>query len=241
MLIILIGHPAQAQEEGHFARVDSLHRAGQYEAAMEALEARRSSSSEDPDVLWRIARVRLDRAKESLSGEAQNEAYEQAMKEAQTAVELAPNSGNAHLALAMAAGRVGLNAGTRRKVELSRSVKEHVDRAIALDPQNDLAYHVRGRWHYEVSDLGWVARTIVKTVYGGLPDASFEKAARDLQKAIQVHERVAHHLELGKAYLKLDQEKKARTHFQKAVDLPAKDPSDPRYKEEARQLLKEVG
>ena len=52
-----------------------------------------------------------------------------------------------------------------------------------LDPENEMAYHVRGRWHYGVADLNWIERAVVKTVYGGLPDASFEQAARDLEKA----------------------------------------------------------
>ena len=139
------------------------------------------------------------------------------------------------MARAIASGRVGLISGTKEKVRHSREVKESVDRAIALDPNNALAYHIRGRWHYEVASLGFFARAALNLVYGGLPDASYEQALQDLQRANAIEDLVINHVELGKTYLKLDEEAEARAAFQRALDHPSVYPKDDLYKEQARE------
>ena len=240
-LTLLLGTAAAVQaQSASFAAIDSLRAAAEYNEALARLEARADAQGRSAEVLWRTARTRVDRAGELEESERRKEQFRQALKEARAAVEKVPRSADAHLSLAVAAGRVGLTSGTQKKVELSRAVKKHVDRAIELNPQSDLAYHVRGRWNYEVANLGWFSRTVVKAVYGGLPDASFEQAAEDLKQALRIKERVAHHLELGKAYAKLDNEAKARKHFKRALALPNNDADDPDYKKEVRERLEEL-
>lgn len=239
LLLALLVPAAQAQTPSSFARVDSLTDAGSYEQALDLLQQRREQQPADAEVLWRLSQTYVDLG-EATSGDAQAAYYEQAIEAAQAAVEADSQNAQAHVTLAVAAGRVALNSGTRRKVELSRSVKEHVDRALELDPENEMAYHVRGRWNYGVSDLNWIERAVVKTVYGGLPEASFEQAARDLEKAASLGQRVVHHLELGRTYMKLGRDEEAREQLQYAIEMPPSDPMDPAYQEEARELLDEL-
>lgn len=60
------------------------------------------------------------------------------------AAELAPNDAEAHLSVAISYVKMSLILGSREKMEASRKVKAAVDRAISLDPHNDLAWHVFG-------------------------------------------------------------------------------------------------
>ena len=166
---------AAASAAQDFTRIDSLRDAGAYQEALAALEALRQEHPREAGVLWRMGQTYVDLG-EAAAGDRQAELYAQAVDVAEAAVEADPQSSMTHTTLAVAAGRVALNSDTRRKVELSRTVKEHVDRALELDPENEMAYHVRGRWNYGVSDLNWIERAVVKTVYGGLPEASFEQA-----------------------------------------------------------------
>jgi tetratricopeptide (TPR) repeat protein len=142
--------------------------------------------------------------------------------------------------MAVAEGRAALDAGTRERIERSRAIKRHADRAIALDSTLDGAYHTRGRWHREVEDIGFFQRAIVKTVYGGLPESSIEQAVQDFQRAIELNDEVFHHLELAKTYLQMDRPDAARRELQTALDMPGTDPFAPRYKEEARDLLDDL-
>ena len=223
------------------AQADSLWKEGRFEAALRHLEALEEAEPEDDDVLWRLARVKADLGEEAQREDEKERWYRAAHEDAAAAVRLDSADADAYVARAIAAGRVGLISGTREKVRLSREVKESVDRAIALDSANVLAYHIRGRWHYEVASLGFFSRAALRLVYGGLPDASYEKALRDLQHANAIQDLVANHVELGKTYRKLGEEAEARAAFERAIELPSVYPNDERYKQQAQARLEELG
>lgn len=213
---------------------------GEFRRIMQELEALAEQHPEHGGILWRLARTRTDVAERTADDEERKALCRKALSEAEQAVDLLPNSSNAHLAKAVAAGRLGMVSGTRRQVELSRTVREYVDLAIALDPDNDLAYHVRGRWHYEVAQLGFFARRVVNLVYGGLPEASLEEARADYRTALDLEERLVHHFELGRTLLEMNRPGPAREHLRRAITMPQRDVTDPIYKERARRLLQEM-
>jgi tetratricopeptide (TPR) repeat protein len=185
--------------------------------------------------------VQVDLGEVSESERTRNSLYEQSLGNARVALRLDSTDARAHLAVAVAEGRVALTAGTQEKIRRSRAVKRHSDRAIELDSTLASAYHVRARWNREVADLGFFSRTIVKTIYGGLPDASFEQAVRDFKTAIRLEDKVIHHLELGKTYLKMDREEEARAEFRTAINMNPVDPDAPLHKQEARDRLDDLG
>jgi tetratricopeptide (TPR) repeat protein len=225
-------------------RIDRLRAQGAFDEAQAALDrlAGRSALNDSvrAAVYWRRARTFVDQG-ERAEGDARQRLFERALADAETAVKADTTSAQAHLALAIAEGRVALDAGTRERIKRSRAVRRHADRALALDSTLSAAYHVRGRWHYEVASLGFFERAIVNTVYGGLPDASYESAVDDFERAIRYEDAVVHHLELGRTYLKLDQREKARAELQAALALPNDNPDDPGYKDQARKLLERIG
>lgn len=238
-LALVTAAPALGQDlDEQLERADELRQAGAFEEGRAFLEDLREEHPENADVLWRLARIMTDAGGELEEGsDAQRELYLEAVPVAEAAIEADPEHSWAHLSLAIAAGQAGLVSGTRQQIELSRRVKEHADKAIALDEENDLAYHVLGRWHHEVASLGWVSRTIVRAVYGGLPDASFEAAEANLRTALETRERIIHRLELGRTLIERDKEEEAREQLQAAIQLPEEDPNDLNYKREAHQLL----
>jgi tetratricopeptide (TPR) repeat protein len=235
-VLCLLFPAGTASAQTTLAEVDDWIDGGQFAKARTTLEQMRQARPQDPEVLWRLARVKVDVGEQTRDKNKQRALYLDAHRDAEAAVQAGPNSADTYLTRAITAGRVALLSGSREKVERSRGVKEDVDRAIALDPANASAYHVRGRWNYEVADLGFVERAVVKVVYGGLPDASFEQAARDFQQALQVEDKVIHHLELGRTYLKLGRKAEAQAEFLRVLALPDTDPDDPMHKQEARRL-----
>jgi len=92
-------------------------------------------------------------------------------------------------------------ADIRTKLEYSRRFKRAAERAIALDPREDIAYYLLGRWHYGVANVGLLSRAYVKLVYGGLPQASNAEAIANIQKAIALApDRVIYHAGLAMIY-----------------------------------------
>ncbi len=239
---LLVGQAFAVDDlDDQLERADELRQAGEFEEGLEFLKSMREEHPENVEVLWRLSRIMVDRAMLLEEGSDEQKAlYLDAVPVAEAAIDADPEHSWAHLSLAIAAGRAGLVSGTRDRVRLSRTVKEHADKAIEYDAENDLAYHVRGRWNHEVASLGWAARTIVRAIYGGLPDASFEQGAADLRQAIDLKDRIVHRMELGRTLIELDQKEEAREHLRAAIQMRENDPMDFRYKEQAHELLMSI-
>lgn len=223
------------------AEVDSLREAGAFRDAFGQLNTLRNEHPDHAGVLYRLAFTRVDIGEQADSDRQRETLYSEALDDAEAALQADTSSANAHLAMAIAQGRVALSAGTKEKIGRSRAVKQHADRAIEINPDLAAAYHVRARWNREVADLGFFSRAIVKTVYGGLPEASFEQAVEDFKTAIQKEDKIVHHLELARTYMKMDRESDARSELQKVLAMDASDPDDPMHKRDARKLLDEIG
>lgn len=236
-----LGAPSRAQTPS-FRVVDSLRTAGQFQAALARLAELPQSQARSVDVLWRRSLFWSDYGLSrfySDDDQAARSAYRKSRRWAEKALAADSNSAWAHLARTAAAGRAALLPdGNRAKIRRSRAVKRHADRVLELDSTMAPAYHVRGVWHGKVADLGVILRAAVRVVYGGLPEASLEKAVADLTRAIELEPRAASHLELGKVYQKMGRTEAARTHLQAALEGDSTDPFADVVKRKARTRLR---
>ena len=73
---------------------------------------------------------------------------------AQRAVALAPNDPETQLAVAISYGKMLPIEETKQQIATSRLIKIAADKVIALDPKNDLAWQVLGRWYLALADVG---------------------------------------------------------------------------------------
>lgn len=63
-------------------------------------------------------------------------------------------------------GRLALLSDNKTKVRLAHDARAEAVTALALEPSNDLAHHLMGRWHSEMANLNVVVRTLVRVMYG---------------------------------------------------------------------------
>lgn len=245
-LLFLGGTPVFAQDaspadlETALAKVDELRDNGAFEEARTRLQTLRDTHGDRVGVLWRASLTLVDIGKTNPGTDKEKGLYEDALRLADQALSVDSTSAHAHLAKAVAEGRLALDAKTKERVQRSRAIEEHANQAIELDSTLASAYHVRGRWHREASDLNFFERTIVKTVYGGLPESSFEQAVQNFKRAIELEDQRFHHLELAKTYLKMDRDSEAKAELETVLSLPPEDPFAGRYKKEAEKLLAEL-
>lgn len=225
--------------ETSFATVDSLRTHGQFRAALARLDSLDRNAPPRSDALWRRALLLTDLGKETSDEDKAIGLYREALDVADSARKVDSTSAWTHLVTALAAGRLTLHVGRSERVEHSRAVKRHTDRAIALDSNLAPAYHLRGRWHREVADLNFIKRALVKAMYGGLPDASFEQSVQDFLHAIERESKPYNHLELAKTYLEIGREDDARTQLRRTLETSGS-PFDEVHKKEARSLLQEL-
>ena len=205
-----------------------------------ALEAELSRNPDSYEASWNMARVLIDLGNFEDSKDDRKAAYIQAVEHARHAVSLVPDDTWGHHYLAASVGKLALTEGGKRKIELSKEVRDEALKAVELDPRNDKSHHILGRWNREVHHLGRFMKIAAKVVYGGVPKgATDEKAVEHFQRAIEIDPtHVNHRLELGITYMKMKEYDRAIEAFNIALSLPDSDPNDPVYKLEAEKLLK---
>jgi tetratricopeptide (TPR) repeat protein len=227
--------PALVAEGDAFdARLDNAHALQVYLEA-EKLGAR------DAEILYRIARQYALSMNDTTSEDMKRDLAETALAYAKRAVSADPKNANAQLSAAICYGRLVSFVDTKTKVEYSRLIKEHADIALKLNPNDSYAWHVLGVWNYELAKMGALTRGFVRMVYGSMPSASNEEAARLLQKAVSLApDRVSHHVELGRVYLALGMKEQARTELQRGLALPDREKDDPESKRRATEALRQT-
>ena len=165
--------------------------------------------------------------------------YHAAMTYAEIAIKYHPNSDESHVVMAIASGRIALTKSGKEKISFVKDIKSHADKAVKINPANFKAWHIIGKWNYEVSNLNMLEKAATKVFYGGLPASSFKAAIEAYEKAKALNPNFAlNYLELAKAYKKNNEKAKAISMLKLAQSVPVKTEDDPRIKREAAELLK---
>ncbi len=246
LLLLALGWnaPSRAAEETldeKIAVCDAAYEASDLEASRRAAVEALGMDDRCYAAHWKLARALIELGNKTERKEDRRRYYEEARDAAQRAVALREDDTWGHSYLAAAVGKLAMLIGGKRKIELSRAVRDEAQRAIELAPDNDIALHILARWHREIANLGALKKLAAKVVYGGVPrGASNENAIKYFELAIAVApEEINHHLELGNTYLKIRRYQLAIGAYETCLALPARGPSDPEYKQQAqRQLAK---
>jgi tetratricopeptide (TPR) repeat protein len=158
------------------------------------------------------------------------------------AATLAPNNAEAQLSPAISYGKMLPYMGSRDQVDASPRIKAAVDRALRLDPTNDTAWHILGRWNCVLANINIVKRVLAKALYGDLPVTTNEAAEKCLLKAIAINpNRLIHYIELGRIYAQMGRKEEARKYIQKGLAMPNKEKDDPEMKQIGQETLQKLG
>lgn len=195
----------------------------------------------DPFILQKISRQYSDQTGGAATVAEKAALARTALKYAEQAFQLEPRSAVNALSLAICHGKLGLYGDVRTKVEKSRLIHRYAREALELDPEYDWAHHVLGRWHYEVAELGGAKRFLVRMIYGALPGASLASAVEHLERAVALApDTLAHHIELGFAYLASERIAEGRAAFERGLALPSREFHDEATKARAREALRRL-
>ncbi len=230
--------PAQDRDAA-LRRGDQLDEQMQTRAALEAYQEALEIGPRDAEVLRKIAKQHAELIIDSPTKEAKLKAARKAVEYAEEAVVAPGNDADARVALAICYAKLGDLSDSRTKVALSRKIKELCEEALVKDPNHELAHHVLGRWHFEVSQMPGFVRGLVRLIYGAMPKASLKDAIRHLEIATRLNpNRVANQIEYGRALLVNGQTKEGRERINAGLRLPDSDRDDPETKERGRRALR---
>jgi len=211
----------------------------------EALENYLPANKLEPDnvdLLVRIARQYRHVMSDTPSKQEKLRLGNVSLEFASRAATLAPNNAEAQLSPAISLGKMLPFMSSKDQINASPRIKAAVDRTLLLDPTNDNAWHILGRWNRVLANISVVKRVLAKALYGDLPVTTNEAAEKCLLKAIEINpNRLMHYIELGRIYAQMGRKEEARKYIQKGMAMPDKEKDDPEMKEIGKQILQKLG
>ena len=235
-----------AQGPDHIAMGRAAFDARDPAAALVHFQAALAQDSTNYEANWRGAQAAIDVGKQTpdaTKSASRDSMYALAERYARIAVAANPNDADGHFILSVAVGRASLTKGKRERVRRATEIRAEALRAIELRPTHDGAYHVLGRWNAEVMRLSGLTRFFAKSFLGGavFSQASWEHAIEFMTRAVELDPTIIqHHLDLAEIYIDRKRYSEARQQLEAIAPLPLKDVMDPRYKESALRLLRQI-
>ncbi|XP_004578484.2 regulator of microtubule dynamics protein 3 [Ochotona princeps] len=190
------------------------------------------------DFLWRLARAYSDMCE--LTEEVnEKKSYALNGKEAaEAALEKGNECAECHQWYAVLAGQLAEHESIQRRVQSGFSFKEHVDKAIALQPENPMAHFLLGRWCYQVSHLSWLEKKTAAALFENPPSATVQEA---LHCFLKVEELQPGFSKAGRVYIskccrELGKNSEARRWMKMALELPDVTKEDSAFQKDLEEL-----
>jgi tetratricopeptide (TPR) repeat protein len=241
--LVLIGGVAHAETaDALIANGDTFDKRLEASEALQCYLAADKLEPNNAELLVRIARQYRHLMSDATSKTEKLRLGHISLEFANRAAAIAPNNAEAQLSPAISYGKMLPYMGSKDQVDASPRIKAAVDRALQLDPTNDTAWHILGRWNRVLANVSVVKRVLAKAFYGDLPVTTNEEAERCLLKAIAINpNRLIHYIELGRIYAEMGRKEQARKYILKGLSMPDREKDDPEMKEIGRETLKKLG
>ncbi|XP_077365819.1 regulator of microtubule dynamics protein 1 isoform X1 [Festucalex cinctus] len=197
--------------------------------------------SDNAEFLWRMARVSRDVSElpDTQEGRKKQLVYE-AFEYAKKSLEKDDKCFAAHKWYAICLSDIGEYEGVKVKIGNSYTIREHLERALELNPKDATSLHILGYWCFTFSELPWYQRKVAAVIFASPPTSTYEEALQFFLKAEQVDPNFysKNLLMLGKTYMAMKDDQKALLWLNKARDYPPRTHEDKEVHKEAVDLLK---
>jgi len=168
------------------SKFDALHAAGDVDALLAQLrDASRDSGGVDDAIEWRYARACLD-ASNALAeaAPAREGLVMEGLEAAKRAAALAPEDGLCQKWLGVMLGSAGDFQSPKEKIKNSYAIKEALDAAWRLRPEDGTVALALGQWCLKVASVSFVERGLARAIFGGSPpESSLAEALKFFTKA----------------------------------------------------------
>jgi len=142
------------------------------------------------------------------------------------------------LRYAVLCGQLAEHESIQRRIQSGFSFKEHVDKAIALQPENPMAHFLLGRWCYQVSHLSWLEKKTATALFESPLSATVQDALQSFLKAeeLQPGFSKAGRVYISKCYRELGKNSEARQWIKLALELPDVTNEDSAFQKDLEEL-----
>ncbi|NWT14133.1 RMD3 protein, partial [Vireo altiloquus] len=150
------------------------------------------------EFLWRLARARCDMWELTENADERRSYATEGKEELELALQKWDQSAECHQWFAILCGQVSEHESIPKRIQAGYVFKEHIDKALALKPQEPQLYYLLGRWCYQVAHLGWLEKRTVSALFEAPPTATVQDA---LQNFLRVEELSPGFSKAGRVYI----------------------------------------
>ena len=157
-------------------RADAMHASNDVDGVFALLENANTSIDE---LAWRVARAHHDKAEDGAEAARDAGLKEKLLRDGLAVAESAKAASGSGYALkwyAILLGRLGDFLSTKEKVGNSYKIKEALEAAAGLLPQDASIQTALGQWCYKVASISWIERNVAKALFGAPPESSYAEA-----------------------------------------------------------------
>lgn len=153
---------------------DAMYAKGNRTGVRKLLEG--SMSSENPEVLWRLARAYYDTAEESKSATKldKKRLCEKAFEVIESALSRGDDNFAVHKWYGIILNKLSGYQGTSASIEKSFIVRQHWEKAAELNPADPTSCSLLGEWCFAVAGISGFTRTLAATIFAKPPTSNYE-------------------------------------------------------------------
>ncbi len=240
LLAIIIGLPSFALAGDDLkSKAAKYFDKGEEERALETYKKVLEDNNDDVEVLWQSAML-YTRVGDRLDDESQKQEYfEIASELIERAKHIDDENADVYFTQAVILGRKADHASTEDALKKAEEIRKYSSKALEVDSEHEGALHVLGLWHKRMANLSFAERSIVNTLFGGVPeDASNDKAKEYLSNAARLDtDMILYQLDLAKFHSEYGNPDEAKQLLEKIQNLDPRFKDDPYHKDEAEELL----
>ncbi|NWR73876.1 RMD2 protein, partial [Centropus unirufus] len=193
-------------------QVDNLHKGTEDDKkeAFRLLLEKNDKYENYVDFLWRLVRGYGDLFEMTTDAEEKKKYITDVLKVI---------SGKFEKVFAIMCGYMSQFESVQNKIRNGYLFKEHLDKAIELNPQDPLLYYLNGRWCYSVAQLSWIEKKVATALFGTPPTSTVEEALQNFLKAEEIRPGYSkcNYVYLAKCYKDLGQKNNALKYCDSAL------------------------
>jgi len=225
-------------------RADAMYDNQMFDALYDYLKEQGTSTvGESAEILWRLARASYEKGKKSPPNSDERRRFTfEAFDHVKRALELDEKLFAVHKWYAILLSDKSAYEGTTAKIKESFKIKEHLLKALDLNPRDATTWHILGVWYFTIASLKWYERKLASTFFATPPTATFQEALDCFLKAetISANFYSQNLLYLAKTYKEMGDSNSTKKYLKLAVDYIVVTTDDYSAHKEAEQLFKEI-
>ncbi|KAF4140532.1 hypothetical protein GN958_ATG10251 [Phytophthora infestans] len=223
-------------------RADELFEQGQHTQTRQYLKAVLPKYPPSAEMLWRVARACNYLVEEKSKLDEKKALAFEGLAHAEKAFALNSDSAASNKWMAIMTSTVGNFRDLKEKIAGAYVIRDHIQRAIELDPTDATSRNILGQWCLAFADMTWIEKRAAAALFGAPPSATYEEAVEHFHAAENISPGFwkKNVFFLAQTYFKMKRTEEAANWVIKAKGVSVKTTEDEEVERDIAALMKQL-